>query len=177
MVRAVEAPLKGELSLKATEGFGSAVPTAICCRAFYRRLSAAINQSGRSLRIRRLPCGLTAGAALLVHPACPAKAPFGASVTHRPRQNIPANLVVQLELPRLLLTTKSWPDRNVSSSEPNHGTALERVRPGSARFHLLPPRPRSAGIRRASQAPLVPLAAAAALHFLYCTSPGASCKA
>ena len=35
-----------------------------------------------------------------------------------------------MELPRLLPTTKSWLARNVSSSEPNHRTALERVRAG-----------------------------------------------
>ena len=40
---------------------GSAVPTATCCRRFYRRPLAAINWSGQCLRIRRLPCGLPGG--------------------------------------------------------------------------------------------------------------------
>ena len=63
-------------------------------------------------------------------PACPAKAPFGASPTLCLRQLYAANLVVQLELPRLPAPTKSWLDRNVSLSERTHGTALERVRAG-----------------------------------------------
>ena len=38
--------------------------------------------------------------------------------------------MVQLELPRFIPTTKNWLDRDVSTSELNHGTALERVRAG-----------------------------------------------
>ena len=62
--------------------------------------------------------------------ACPAKAPFGASPTLCLRQLSAANLVVQLDMPRLQAPTKSWPDWNVSLSERTHGTALERVRAG-----------------------------------------------
>ena len=62
--------------------------------------------------------------------ACPAKAPFGASPTLCLRQLSAANLVVQLDMPRLQAPTKSWLDWNVSLSERTHGTALERVRAG-----------------------------------------------
>ena len=72
----------------------------------------------------------TATGCRLSLPTCIAKAPFGASPTPRPRQLFAANLVVQLEPPRLLPTTKNWPDRNVSISGRPHGTAFERVRAG-----------------------------------------------
>ena len=52
--------------------------------------------------------------------------------------------MVQLESARLLSTTKSWLDRNVSTSEPNHKNALERVRGFQG------------GLGEQSQAPLVP---------------------
>ena len=62
-------------------------------------------------------------------------------------------------MPRLLPITKSWPDRNVSTSELNHGTALERVKEIQG------------GLGEQSQAPLAPLAAAAALHCAqYCAA-------
>ena len=79
------------------------------------------------------------------NPACPTKAPFGASPTLRLRQLYAANLVVQLDVPSLLPTTKSWPDRDVSTSELNHKNALERVRGIQG------------GLGEQSQAPLVPL--------------------
>ena len=63
-------------------------------------------------------------------PACLTKAPFYALPTPRLRQLSAANLVVQLDMPRLQTPTKSWPDWNVSLSERTHGTALERVRAG-----------------------------------------------
>ena len=169
-------------------------------RASYRRLSAAIDWSGRSLRIfgsfpkipgRRCRLGRAVPAptccrrmeheslghrlepqdspwskdsevtphksderraesiAPFRNPACLTKAPYCASPTFRPRHFISTSLVVQLELPRFLPTTKSWFDRNVSTSEPNHGTAFGGVKEIQG------------GLGEQSQAPLAPLAAAA----------------
>ena len=68
--------------------------------------------------------------ALRRNPACLTQAPYCASPTLCLRHYFPANLVVQLELLCLFPTTKNWPDRNVSTSERTHGTALGRVRAG-----------------------------------------------
>ena len=172
-------------------------------RASYRRLSAAIDWSGRSLRISgsfpKIPgqrCRLgravpaptccrrmeheslghrlepqdspwsedfevtphksgerrAESTAPFRNPACLTKAPFGASPTPRLKYNDSTNLVVQLESPRLFMTIKSWPGRNVSSSERTHGTAFGGVKEIQG------------GLGEQSQAPLASLAAAAGRH-------------
>ena len=60
--------------------------------------------------------------------------------------------MVQLESPHLFLTANSWPDRNVSFSELNYGTAFGGVKEIQG------------GLGEQSQAPLASLAAAAGRH-------------
>ena len=132
-------------------GGRQAEPARTGCRGGRMNLSA-IDWGLRILRLRNprgnYPTRATKAsqeALACAAPACPAKAPYCASPTLRLRQLSATILVVQLDVPRLLPTTKSWLDRNVSISELNHKNALERVRAGQC---PVPPAAAEAAQRR-----------------------------